>query len=98
MMFTILAMMVITLTGAMASSYLEFCDLLGLQDRAEQGIILQAACGGGGFPTCQELNIVPCFANAWGAIVPSGHTYVLLEFTATCRCQGSLQGTFTDAH
>ncbi|KAI0126384.1 hypothetical protein BJ170DRAFT_683977 [Xylariales sp. AK1849] len=73
---------ILALTGAIASPYLEFCNLLDLQDRADQGVVIQAQCGDGRNYKCQELDITPCFANAWGQIIPSEHT--LGHFNGTC--------------
>lgn len=71
-MFTKIAFAVLASTAALASPYLEFCSLLDLQTVGTQGIVIQASCGG----QCEQLNIVPCFANSYGTIVPAGLTCV----------------------
>ncbi|KAH8682206.1 hypothetical protein BX600DRAFT_521575 [Xylariales sp. PMI_506] len=74
-----LQLIAVFLVGTFASPYLEFCDLQGLQDRSEQGVVVQAICHDSDTESCQELNIVPCFANAWGQITSSGQTLTELS-------------------
>jgi hypothetical protein len=59
-------------TAALASPYLEFCEPSNIQTVGSQGIVIQAFCN----DRCAQLNIVPCFANSYGTIVPAGLTYV----------------------
>ncbi|KAH6657374.1 hypothetical protein BKA67DRAFT_655648 [Truncatella angustata] len=70
---------IVAATGILASPYLEFCSLLDIQNVGAQGVVIQASCNG----RCEQLNIVPCFANSYGTVLPAGLTNG--NFNTTCR-------------
>lgn len=70
-MFTKVAFALLSSAAVLASPYLEFCSLLDVQTVGTAGVVIQASCGG----QCEQLNIVPCFANSYGTVVPAGLTY-----------------------
>ncbi|KAI1871011.1 hypothetical protein JX265_006051 [Neoarthrinium moseri] len=84
-LFAIAASFIAALAGVSASPYLEFCDLLDVQSVGAQGVVIQAACEG----KCQQLNIVPCFANSYGTLVSAGTTNGNFNNT----CSGCTLGT-----
>ncbi|KAI0171640.1 hypothetical protein BJ166DRAFT_495471 [Pestalotiopsis sp. NC0098] len=78
-MFTKVAFALLSSAAVLASPYLEFCSLLDVQTVGTAGVVIQASCGG----QCEQLNIVPCFANSYGTVVPAGLTNG--NFNETCR-------------
>lgn len=62
----------LVLGQALASSYLNFCDLL-TSGYTKDGFVIAAECGDSNIPGCQELNIGHCFANSHGRLVAAGN-------------------------
>ncbi|ORY57221.1 uncharacterized protein BCR38DRAFT_528147 [Pseudomassariella vexata] len=81
---TSILLVLITLTGTLASPYLKNCNLIDWRNETGSAFWIQAQCGESleNATQCLDFDIIHCFANAYGTLIPAYNSHGL--FNNTC--------------